>query len=79
MYAFFYEKEILGIFQRNVTVVEQKEVVPKPAPAVKEPPLEAVPTVPRQCRRQWSPRKRHRRPGQYRLDLLIEATEEHLA
>ena len=38
MYAFFYEKETPGIVQRNVTVDEQKEVVPKPAPAVKERP-----------------------------------------
>jgi putative nucleotidyltransferase with HDIG domain len=35
MYAFLSEKGPLGIFQRNVTVVEQKEVVPKPAPSVK--------------------------------------------
>ena len=29
LYAFFYENETQGIFQRNVTVVEQKEVDPR--------------------------------------------------
>jgi len=77
MYAFFYEKEILGIFQRNVTVVEQKEVVPKPAPAVKEPPLEAVPTVPQAVPPAVvAPKETPQTPDNTRLDLLIEATED---
>ena len=77
MYAFFFEKEPLGIFQHSVTVVEQKEVVPKPAPAVKEPPLDSVPNVP-----QAAPpaviiqKKTTQTPDNTHLNLLIEATED---
>ncbi len=76
IYAFFHEKDILGIFQHNVTVDEQKAVVPKPAPAVKERPLEAVPTVPQTpppamvIQKETTPA-----PSNTPLDLLIEATE----
>lgn len=77
MYAFLYEKEPLGIFQRNVTVVGQKEVVPKPAPAVKEPPPEAVPTVPQAPPPALvAPKETPQTPDNTRLNLLIEATEE---
>jgi cytoskeleton protein RodZ len=77
MYAFLYEKEPLGIFQRNVTVVEQKVVVPKPAPAVKEPPLEAVPTVPQAPPPAVvAPKETPQTPDNTRLNLLIEATED---
>jgi len=77
MYAFLYEKEPLGIFQRNVTVVEQKEVVPKPAPAVKEPPLETVPNVPQAPPPAVAvPKETPQAPDNTRLDLLIEATED---
>lgn len=77
MYAFFYEKETPGTVQRNVAVVEQKEVVPKPAPAVKEPPPETVPNVP-----QAPPpavvasKETPQTPDNTRLNLLIEATED---
>lgn len=71
MYAFLYEKEPLG------TVVEQKGVVPKPAPAVKEPPPEAVPTVPQAAPPVVAaPKETPQTPGNTRLDLLIEATED---
>ena len=77
MYAFFYEKEILGIFQRNVTVVEQKEAVPKPAPAAKEQPLEAVPNVPQAAPPAVIvPKETTQTPDNTRLNLLIEATED---
>ena len=77
MYAFLYKKEILGIFQRNVTVVEQKEVVPKPPPAVKEPPPEAVPTVPQAAPPAVvAPKETPQTPDNTRLDLFIEATED---
>src|SRR6185369_4788039 len=77
MYAFLYEKEPLGIFQRNVTVVEQKVVVPKPAPAVKEPPLETVPNVPQAPPPAVAvPKETPQTPDNTRLDLLIEATED---
>lgn len=77
MYAFFYENETLGIFQRNVTVVEQKEVVTKPAPAAKDRPLEAVANVP-----QAPPpavvvqKETTQTPNNIHLNLLIEATED---
>lgn len=74
MFAFFYEIEPLGIFQRNVTGVEQKEVVPTPAPAVKEPPLEAVPTVPQAVPPAVAVSKET--PDNAPLNLLIEATED---
>src|SRR5512133_225271 len=77
MYAFFYEKSPLGIFPRYVTVVEQKEVVPKPAPAVKEPPLETVPTPPQTPPPSVvAPKETPQTPDTTRLDLLIEARED---
>ena len=78
MYAFYYEKEILGIFQHYVTSAELKEVVPKPALAVKERPLEAVVAqVP-----QAPPpaivvhEDTIQTPSNAHLDLLIEATKD---
>lgn len=77
IYAFFHEKETLGIAKHNVTVDEQKEVVPKPAPAVKERPLEAVGNVP-----QAPPpavviqKETTQTPSNTHLNLLIEATED---
>jgi cytoskeletal protein RodZ len=77
LYAFLYDKGPLGIFQRNVTVVEQKEVVPKPAPVVKEPPLEAVPTVSQAPPPTVAaPKATPKTPDTTRLNLLIEATED---
>jgi len=77
MYAFYYEIEPLAIFQRNATVAEQKEVVPTPAPAVKEPPLEAVPTVPQAAPPAVAvPIETTQTPGNTPLNLLIEATED---
>jgi len=77
MYAFFYEKGPPGIFQRNVTVVEQKQVVPTPAPAVKVPPPEAVPAVPQAAPPAVvAPKETPQAPDTTRLDLLIEATED---
>lgn len=77
MYAFFYEKETPGIFQRNVNVVEQKEVVPTPAPAVKEPPPEAVATVPQAAPPAVVVQKETTQtPNNTHLNLLIEATED---
>ena len=77
MYAFFHEKETLGIFQHNVTVDEQKEVVPKPAPAVKERPLEAVANVPQAPPPAMVvPKETTQTPNNTHLNLLIEATED---
>ena len=77
MYAFFHEKETPGIVQRNVTGVEQKEVVPKPAPAVKEPPLEAAVKVPQAPPPAMVVQKETMQtPGNTPLNLLIEATED---
>jgi hypothetical protein len=77
MYAFFYDKGPPGIVQRNVTVVEQKEVVPKPAPAVKEPPPEAVPNVPQAAPPALAgPKETPQTSDKTRLDLLIEAKED---
>jgi cytoskeleton protein RodZ len=77
MYAFFREKEIVGIFQHNVTVDEQKEVVPKPAPAVKERPLEAVANVPQAPPPAMVVQKETTQtPNNTHLNLLIETTED---
>jgi cytoskeleton protein RodZ len=77
MYAFFYEKETPGTVQRNVTGVKQKEVVPKPAPAVNVPPLEAVPTVPPVPQPTVVvPKETTQPPSIARLNLLIESTED---
>ena len=77
MYVFFHEKETPGIIQRNVTGVEQKEVVPKPAPAVKEPPPEAVANVPQAPPPATVVQKETMQtPGNAPLNLLIEATED---
>jgi cytoskeleton protein RodZ len=77
MYAFFYEKETPGTVQRNVSVVEQKEVVPTPVPTMKEPPLEAVPTVPQAVPPAVVvPKETPQTPNNSRLNLLIEATED---
>jgi cytoskeleton protein RodZ len=76
IYAFYHEKEILGIFQYNVTGTEPKEVAPKPALAVKERPLETVALVP-----QTPPpaiivhENTTQPPNNAHLDLLIEATK----
>lgn len=76
MYAFFYEKSPSGIVQGNVAVVEQKDAVPTPAPAVKEPPLETVPTAPQAAPPAVAaPKETPQTPGTARLDLLIEARE----
>lgn len=75
--ACFHDKETLGIFQHNVTVDEQKKVVPKPAPAVKEPSLEVAANVP-----QVAPpamvvqNETTQTPNNTHLNLLIEATED---
>lgn len=77
VYSFFHEKEILGTVHRNVTVVEQKEVVPTPAPAVNVPPLEAVPNVPQAAPPAVVvPKESMQTPVNTRLDLHIEATED---
>ena len=77
MYAFFHEKETLGIFQRNVTVGEQKEVLPKPAPAEKERPPEAVANVPQAPPPTTVvPKETTQTPNNTHLNLLIEATED---
>ena len=70
MYAFFDVKEIRGIFQHNATVDVPKKVVPKPAPAVKERPLEAVTNAPPAV-----PKETPQTPGNTNLNLLIEATQ----
>ncbi len=77
MYAFFHEKETLGIIQHNATVAEQKEVVPKPVPAVKERPLEAVPNLPQAAPPAMVVQKETMQtPNNTHLNLLIEATED---
>jgi len=77
MYAFFYEKEPVGITQHNVTVDEQKKAVPKPAPAVKERPLEAVASVPQAPPPAMAvPKETTQTPSNTQLNLLIEATED---
>ena len=76
IYAFFYEKEIPGMLQ-EVTVDKQKEVAPKPVPAVKEQPPETVANVP-----QLPPpavvaqKETTQTPNNNPLNLLIEATED---
>src|SRR5450631_632596 len=77
MYAFLYEKEPPGIVQRNVTVVERKEVVSKPALAVKEAPPETVPNVPQALPPAVvAPKETPQTPDNTRLNLLIEARED---
>lgn len=76
MYTFFHEQEPRGIIQHKVTVEEQKEVVPKPAPAVKERPLEAVDDVPRTPPPAIIQKETTQPPSNAQLNLLIEATEE---
>lgn len=77
MYAFFHEKQTPGIIQHNVTVDEPKEVVSKPAPAVKERPLEAVVNTPPAPPPVMAvPKETPQTPGTTRLKLLIEATDD---
>ena len=77
MYAFFHEKETLVIFQHNVTVDEPKEVVPKPAAAVKEQPLETVANVPQAPPLAMAVQKETTQtPNNTHLNMLIEATED---
>lgn len=74
MYAFFREKETL---QSNVAVEKQQEAVPTPAPAVKEPPPEAVADVPRAVPPAIAVQKESTQtPNNAHLNLLIEATED---
>lgn len=74
MYAFFYEQEP-GIIKHNVTVDEQKEVVPKPAPTVKERPLETVNNVPQTPPPAIVQKETTQPPNKAHLNLLIEAAE----
>ncbi len=76
MYSFFNKQEPHGIIQRNVIVDEQKEVVPKPAPAVKEPPQEAVSNVPQAPPPAIIQKETTQTPSNAHLNLLIEATGE---
>ena len=77
VYVYLYESKTPGTELHNETVVEQKKVVAKPAPAVKEHPVEAVvnppqappPAVVVQKETAQTPKNTH-------LDLLIEATED---
>lgn len=65
----------LGIFQHNVTDEKQKEVIPIPAPAVKEPPPEFVANTPQAAPPATVVQKETAQaPGNGSLDLLIEAT-----
>ncbi|MDA8430011.1 MAG: DUF4115 domain-containing protein [Geobacteraceae bacterium] len=76
-YAFFHEKETLGILQRNVTIDGQKVVIPKPVPAVKERPLEDVATVPQAPQPAMVlQNEATQTPRDSRLNLLIQATED---
>ncbi|MDD5285565.1 MAG: helix-turn-helix domain-containing protein, partial [Desulfuromonadaceae bacterium] len=77
MYAFFHQKGTFGIFQHSVTVDEQKEVVSKPAPAVKEPPPEAATNVPQAPPPVMGVQKETTQTqNNAHLNLLIEATEK---
>jgi len=77
MYVFFRDKETLGIMQHNVTVNEQKQVVSKPVPVVKERPLEAVPNVHQAPPPAMAvPKETTQTPNNTNLNLLIEATED---
>jgi len=77
MYAFFHDKETVGATQHNVTVDEQKNVVPKPAPAVREQSPETAANVPQLTQPATvSPKETAQTPNTTQLDLLIEATED---
>ena len=76
IYAFFHVNEP-GIIQQNVTVAELKEVVPKPTPAVKEQPREAVAHVPPSPPPAAAVNEVTKQtPGIAHVNLLIEATED---
>lgn len=68
MYAYYYEEDILAIFQQHAPVAEQKVAAPKPAPAVVEPPPAVVAPI-------IVPEVTTPPPSPPQLSLLIEATE----
>lgn len=77
MYAFFHEKDTLGVNQHKVTGAKPKEAIPQSLPAVNERPLETVPPVP------LAPppakvvhEETTQTPDSSKLNLLIEATED---
>lgn len=77
MYAFVPKEEPRGIVQQDVTVAGQKDVVPVPAPVVKEPLPEAVPTVPPAAvPAVIVPKEAPQTPDTAHLNLLVEATED---
>jgi len=73
-YVFFQEKETPGDIQHNVTGVELNEAATKPATAVKEQPLEAVPQTPPPA--MVVHEETTQTPSNAGLSLLIEATED---
>lgn len=68
MYTYYYEVDLLAIFQQYTTVAEQKEAAPKPAPAVVEPPPAVVAPI-------IVPEVAAPPPSPPQLNLFIEATE----
>lgn len=68
MYTYYYEIDILEIFQQNEPVAEQMVAAPKPAPAlIEQPPAPVAPTI--------VPEVTTPPPSLPQLSLLIEATE----
>ena len=74
MYTFIYEQQT-GFVQHKVTVDEQQEVVPQPAPAVKEMPVETANDAPQTQQSTLIQKDMAQPPSSAQLNLLIEATE----
>lgn len=76
LYAFFHENGPQEIVQQNLIVDVQKEVVPNPPPAVKEPIPEAVANVPQAPPPAVVvPKETTQAPNNTHFDLLVEAKE----
>ena len=77
MYALFHKTDTIGTLKKSAPVDEQKKVVAKPVPVVKEPPPASVvsdrPAPPPAL---VVPPKTAHLPHNSHLDLLIEASED---
>lgn len=76
MHTFFRGKMSVGLFQQYVAPYKQKEVVAKPAPAVKERPLPVVANIPQASPPVINRKETAQLPDNAHLNLLIEAKED---
>lgn len=76
MHTLFPGKMPFGIFQHYVTVGKQKEVVPKPAPAVKKRTLAAVANIPQAAPPVVKRKETTQLTDNTHLNLLVEAKED---